>query len=147
MNDVMLKRARHVITEIQRTTEAASSLEKNDFIKFGQLMNESHNSLRDDYEVSSKELDILVSIARGVNGVLGSRLTGAGFGGCTVTLLRQDAVQEVIHLIKEKLAWCKVLMAVLKITEWFSNNNNNHSEIYYYYSLKIKFMYVSWECY
>lgn len=91
-----------MVTEIQRAVDAAQSLETNDFLKFGQLMNDSHNSLRDDYEVSSKELDILVTIARGVDGVLGSRLTGAGFGGCTVTLLREDVVDKVIGLIKEK---------------------------------------------
>ncbi|XP_058790475.1 galactokinase-like isoform X2 [Phymastichus coffea] len=82
----------------------ASSLENNDFVRFGQLMNESHNSLRDDYEVSSEELDCLVSIARSVDGVLGTRLTGAGFGGCTVTLLKKDAVDNVIKQIKEKYA-------------------------------------------
>lgn len=107
-SEVTIKRARHVITEIQRTLEAAKSLEKNDFVQFGKLMNESHNSLRDDYEVSSKELDTLVTIARGVDGVLGSRLTGAGFGGCTVTLLKTSVVETVINLIKEKLVVFKV---------------------------------------
>lgn len=101
-SEVTVKRARHVITEIQRTLEAAGSLEKNDFVQFGRLMNESHNSLRDDYEVSSKELETLVEIARGVDGVLGSRLTGAGFGGCTVTLLKAGVVDTVVNLIKEK---------------------------------------------
>ncbi|KAG7189460.1 hypothetical protein KM043_017156 [Ampulex compressa] len=98
----MIMRARHVVTEIQRTTAAAEALEKGDFQKFGQLMNESHDSLRDDYEVSSKELNTLVSAAREVNGVLGSRLTGAGFGGCTVTLIRKDAVDDVVKHIKDK---------------------------------------------
>ena len=101
-SETTIKRARHVITEIQRTLEAANSLEANDFIKFGKLMNDSHNSLRDDYEVSSKELDTLVNIARSVDGVLGSRLTGAGFGGCTVTLLRKNVVDTVIQQIKQK---------------------------------------------
>lgn len=101
-SEVTIKRVRHVITEIQRALEAAASLEKNDFVKFGKLMNESHDSLRDDYEVSSKELNSLVTIARGVDGVLGSRLTGAGFGGCTVTLLKQNVVDTVIKLIKEQ---------------------------------------------
>lgn len=98
----MIKRARHVITEIQRCLEAAVALENGDLMKFGILMNESHNSLRDDYEVSSPELDILVSAAREVEGVVGSRLTGAGFGGCTVTLLRKDAVERAIKHIKKK---------------------------------------------
>lgn len=101
-SEVMIKRARHVITEIQRCLEAAVALENGDLMKFGILMNESHNSLRDDYEVSSPELDILVSAAREVEGVVGSRLTGAGFGGCTVTLLRKDAVERAIKHIKKK---------------------------------------------
>ncbi|XP_014214657.1 galactokinase-like [Copidosoma floridanum] len=101
-SEVTVKRARHVISEIKRALEAAQSLENNELERFGRLMNESHDSLRDDYEVSSKELDTLVSIARGVDGVLGSRLTGAGFGGCTVTLLKRDAVDTVIRLVKEK---------------------------------------------
>lgn len=101
-SDRVVKRARHVITEIQRTLDAAVALEKGDFQQFGRLMNESHDSLRDDYEVSSKELDSLVSAAREVDGVLGSRLTGAGFGGCTVTLLRKDTVDKTIQHIKAK---------------------------------------------
>ncbi|XP_024874289.1 galactokinase-like isoform X1 [Temnothorax curvispinosus] len=101
-SDCIVKRARHVVTEIQRTLNAAVALEKGDFQQFGRLMNESHDSLRDDYEVSSKELDSLVSAAREVDGVLGSRLTGAGFGGCTVTLLRKDAVDKAIQHMKAK---------------------------------------------
>lgn len=97
-----VRRARHVVTEIQRTQDAAVALEKGDFQLFGRLMNESHDSLRDDYEVSSKELDSLVSAAREVEGVLGSRLTGAGFGGCTVTLLRKDAINKAILHMKAK---------------------------------------------
>jgi len=100
-----VRRARHVVTEIQRTQDAAVALEKGDFQLFGRLMNESHDSLRDDYEVSSKELDSLVSAAREVDGVLGSRLTGAGFGGCTVTLLRKDAVNKAIQHMKAKLVF------------------------------------------
>ncbi|KAK1119002.1 hypothetical protein K0M31_013776 [Melipona bicolor] len=98
----MIKRTRHVITEIQRTIEAVDALEKGDFNKFGQLMNESHDSLKNDYEVSSIELDTLVAAAREINGVLGSRLTGAGFGGCTVTLLKKDVIDETINHIKAK---------------------------------------------
>lgn len=102
MPDVMVKRARHVITEIKRTLEAASALENGKFQVFGRLMNESHNSLRDDYEVSSQELDTLVNAARECNGVIGSRLTGAGFGGCTVTLLLKTSVDQVISHLKAK---------------------------------------------
>ncbi|XP_017887703.1 galactokinase-like [Ceratina calcarata] len=98
----MIKRARHVVTEIQRALDAAAALEKGDFNEFGRLMNESHDSLRNDYEVSSAELDALVTAARGVDGVLGSRLTGAGFGGCTVTLLKKEAIDEAVKRIKAK---------------------------------------------
>lgn len=98
-----MRRARHVITEILRTLDAATALENGDFQRFGQLMNESHDSLRDDYEVSSKELDSLVTAAREIDGVLGSRLTGAGFGGCTVTLLRKNAVDKAIQHMRAKL--------------------------------------------
>ncbi|KAL6261739.1 hypothetical protein P5V15_006830 [Pogonomyrmex californicus] len=101
-SDRIVKRARHVITEIQRTLDAAVALEKGDFQQFGRLMSESHDSLRDDYEVSSEELDTLVSATREVDGVLGSRLTGAGFGGCTVTLLKKDAVNKAIRHMKAK---------------------------------------------
>ena len=103
--EITIRRAHHVITEIKRTLEAASALQSGDLLKFGSLMNQSHDSLRDDYEVSSQELDILVSAAREVKGVMGSRLTGAGFGGCTVTLLRKDSIGEVIKHIKNKLVF------------------------------------------
>ncbi|XP_076248306.1 galactokinase [Calliopsis andreniformis] len=98
----MIKRTRHVVTEIQRTVDAAAALEKGDFVKFGQLMNESHDSLKNDYNVSSVELDTLVSAAREVEGVLGSRLTGAGFGGCTVTLLKTEVIDEAINHMTAK---------------------------------------------
>ncbi|XP_015511364.1 galactokinase [Neodiprion lecontei] len=100
--EMLIKRARHVITEISRTVAAAQALEEGSFVKFGQLMNESHDSLQKDYEVSSQELDSLVSAAREIRGVLGSRLTGAGFGGCTVTLVKKDSVDELIKNIKQK---------------------------------------------
>ncbi|KAK9502483.1 hypothetical protein O3M35_011255 [Rhynocoris fuscipes] len=83
---VIYKRARHVVTENARTVAAADALKNNDFITFGKLMIESHNSLRDDFEVSCRELNQLVDIAISVDGVYGSRMTGAGFGGCTVSL-------------------------------------------------------------
>lgn len=83
----IVKRARHAITEIKRTTDAADALKAKDYKKMGELMIASHNSLRDDYEVSCPELDQLVELALQVDGVLGSRMTGGGFGGCTVTLV------------------------------------------------------------
>eukprot|EP00058_Branchiostoma_floridae_P025260 XP_002610750.1 hypothetical protein BRAFLDRAFT_90953 [Branchiostoma floridae] len=98
----VLCRARHVIGEIRRTTEAAEALRARDYAKFGKLMVESHNSLRDDYEVSCAELDTLVSAAMECTGVYGSRMTGGGFGGCTVTLLSATAVQDTIGHIKKK---------------------------------------------
>ena len=86
------RRCRHVISEIERTRKAVGLLKSNDLSGFGRLMAESHNSLRIDYEVSGEELDLLVRIARGIDGVLGSRMTGAGFGGCTVNLVQEDAL-------------------------------------------------------
>lgn len=86
-DETLVRRARHVITEIQRTVQGAEALKDRNYQKFGSLMIESHNSLRDDYAVSCPELDSLVSLAINVEGVLGSRMTGGGFGGCTVTLV------------------------------------------------------------
>jgi galactokinase len=85
-------RARHVINENERVLQAASALSQGDAALFGSLINESHASLRDDYQVSIRELDILTEAARRVPGCYGSRLTGAGFGGCTVSLVDTDAV-------------------------------------------------------
>ena len=78
------------------------ALQNGEFEKFGQLMNESHNSLRDDFEVSCAELDELVNIARSCEGVLGSRMTGGGFGGCTVTLVKKNCVEKLQRTIEEK---------------------------------------------
>ncbi|CAG0903326.1 unnamed protein product [Darwinula stevensoni] len=97
-----LQRARHVITEIERTSKAADALKLKDYNQFGKLMVESHESLRDDYEVSCKELDELVNAAIEVDGVYGSRMTGGGFGGCTVTLLKRSSVEGVISHIQSK---------------------------------------------
>lgn len=90
--DVTLRRARHVVTEDDRCLRSVEALRAGDLEAFGKLMNQSHISLRDDYEVSCRELDLLVEAAWAVSGVLGSRMTGAGFGGCTVSLVRADAV-------------------------------------------------------
>jgi galactokinase len=103
-------RARHVIGEIARTTQAADALKAGDWPRVGQLMYASHDSLRDDFEVSCPEIDLLVELARGIGpagGVIGSRITGGGFGGCTVTLVETDKVDDVVGQItagyKEKL--------------------------------------------
>ncbi|XP_065332478.1 galactokinase-like [Cloeon dipterum] len=102
MDEVIFRRARHVIGEISRTEQAALALRVGDCEWLGRLMNESHDSLRDDYEVSCAELDQLVDLARKVDGVFGSRMTGGGFGGCTVTLVKESEVEKVISHINEK---------------------------------------------
>ncbi|XP_050542959.1 galactokinase-like [Daktulosphaira vitifoliae] len=102
INLVIYKRAKHVITEIERTKTAANVLSQGDYKKFGELMNESHNSLRDDFEVSCRELDQLVELARKVPGVLGSRMTGGGFGGCTITLVERNIVDLVVDIINSE---------------------------------------------
>lgn len=102
LDDVTYRRARHVIGEIRRTEDAANALENNNYKLFGELMLQSHNSLRDDFEVSCPELDQLVEAAMEVDGVFGSRMTGGGFGGCTVTLLKKDAVPTALEHIKKR---------------------------------------------
>jgi len=92
LSPLLYKRVRHVVTEIDRTKRAAIALKSNDLETLGKLIDQTHNSLRDDYEVSSKELNWLVDWARKQPGVLGSRLTGAGFGGCTVTLMEKEQI-------------------------------------------------------
>ena len=90
--EVCQRRARHAVYENQRTLKAVAALKANDITTFGQLMNDSHTSLRDDYEVTGIELDTLVEEAWKVPGVIGSRMTGAGFGGCTVSLVKDEAI-------------------------------------------------------
>uniref|UniRef100_A0A8C3IZX6 GHMP kinase C-terminal domain-containing protein n=1 Tax=Calidris pygmaea TaxID=425635 RepID=A0A8C3IZX6_9CHAR len=100
LGEEVYRRARHVIGEIARTVQAAKALQGKDYKTFGRLMVESHNSLRDDYEVSCPELDQLVAAALEVDGVYGSRMTGGGFGGCTVTLLEARAAERAQHHIQ-----------------------------------------------
>ncbi|KAF7249043.1 Galactokinase [Varanus komodoensis] len=100
LSEEVYRRARHVIGEIERTVGAAEALQSGDYKRFGQLMVESHNSLRDDYDVSCLELDELVSAALEIPGVYGSRMTGGGFGGCTVTLLESGAAEKVLQHIQ-----------------------------------------------
>jgi len=107
---VVRRRCRHVVTEDARVRESIEALGRGDLERFGALLNASHDSLRDDYEVSGPELDLLVRIARETEGVLGSRLTGAGFGGCTVSLVRPDAVaalREAVLARYEKECGCE----------------------------------------
>ena len=96
---VELKRARHVVSENQRVGLSAKALSEADLVRFGGLMVASHNSLRDDFEVSCPQLDLLVETALEVPGVLGSRMTGAGFGGCTVSLVATAAVTDYIERV------------------------------------------------
>lgn len=93
------KRARHAVAENQRTIEAVAALKQNDVEKFGALMNASHVSLRDDYKVSCEEIDVLVDLAWKVDGVIGSRITGGGFGGCTVSIVKNDAIADFMEKV------------------------------------------------
>lgn len=95
-DEVIRRRVRHVISEDDRVKKSVEVLNNGDLEAFGRLMNESHDSLRDDYEVSCVELDTLVEEARKVDGVLGSRMSGAGFGGCTVSLIKDESVDKYI---------------------------------------------------
>ena len=98
-SDVRIQRAKHAVYENQRTIKAVEALQKNDVALFGELMNASHVSLRDDYEVTGIELDTLVEEAWKVEGVIGSRMTGAGFGGCTVSIVKDEAVDTFIEQV------------------------------------------------
>ncbi|RKI25579.1 galactokinase [bacterium 1xD8-6] len=103
------KRARHAVYENRRTIRAVQALKDNDIALFGKLMNESHISLRDDYEVTGEELDTLVEEAWKIDGVIGSRMTGAGFGGCTVSLVKDEAVEKFMEKVgaayKERIGY------------------------------------------
>ncbi len=98
-DDVLLRRVRHVITEDDRVLKSIDALKVGDIKKFGKYMNGSHDSLRDDYEVTCPELDVMVEEARKIDGVLGSRMTGGGFGGCTVSIVEADAVDKFIEQV------------------------------------------------
>lgn len=108
-SDVRRRRAKHAVYENRRTVCAVEALKKNDLARFGQLMNESHISLRDDYEVTGIELDTLVEEAWKVEGVIGSRMTGAGFGGCTVSIVKDEAIDAFIERVgtayREKIGY------------------------------------------
>jgi galactokinase len=102
LDDLLYRRARHVVRENARTVEAAGAVRRGDWGRVGALMGASHASLRDDFEVSCRELDVLVAAAAAVGpagGVIGSRMTGGGFGGCTVSLVRRHALEEVARRV------------------------------------------------
>jgi galactokinase len=100
-DEILRRRCRHVVAENLRVQSAAEALVRGDFAEFGRLMLESHQSLRDDYQVSCPELDQLVEIARSLPGVYGSRMTGGGFGGCTVSLVRRQDVPDFVQAIAD----------------------------------------------
>ena len=98
-DEIQLQRAKHAVYENQRTIDAVTALKAGDIERFGKLMNQSHISLRDDYGVSCEEIDILVDLAWKIPGVLGSRITGGGFGGCTVSIVKDESVDTFIETI------------------------------------------------
>lgn len=100
-NPIIFKRAHHVVTENERTLQSVSVLKRNDLVTFGILMNESHESLKNDYEVTGIELDTLVSAALENERTLGARVTGAGFGGCAIALVHDDALDDVINHVTQ----------------------------------------------
>jgi galactokinase len=105
MDATVYRRARHVVSEIQRTCEMAQAIQRREWQRAGEWMYASHTSLRDDYEVSCRELDLLVDLARQLGprgGLYGSRMTGGGFGGCTVSLVEPKAVPEVVAKLRDK---------------------------------------------
>jgi galactokinase len=97
--EILYRRCRHVITEIQRVIDAAAALKQGDLEQFGKLMRQSHLSLQNDYEVSCPELDLMVEIASRQTGVYGARMTGGGFGGCTINLAKREAAQQVVERV------------------------------------------------
>jgi galactokinase len=113
LSNVLYRRCRHVLTEIQRVSDAYEAMNNNDPDTLGILMNQSHNSLRDDFEVSCSELDSLVDITRNCEGVYGSRMVGAGFGGCTLSLIKSEKTEAVITEI------CKHYGEILGHKPWY----------------------------
>jgi galactokinase len=104
LDPVVYRRAWHVVSEIERTTKAAGAIRAGRWQEAGELMYASHASLRDDFEVSCRELDVLVDLAQQIGetgGVIGSRMTGGGFGGCTVSLVRSEHVAAISGLIRD----------------------------------------------
>ncbi len=111
------KRAKHVISENQRVLDAVTALKNGNLNLFGKLMNASHNSLRHDYEVTGNELDVMVEEARQIEGVLGARMTGAGFGGCAVALVRNDAIERFTSRVGERYQERTGLQAIFYVSE------------------------------
>ncbi|HEU4833672.1 MAG TPA: galactokinase, partial [Pyrinomonadaceae bacterium] len=123
--EVIYRRCRHVITENARVIEAGEALERHNLSRFGRLMGESHVSLRDDYEVSSDELDLMVELAQKVEGVYGARMTGGGFGGSTVNLVREDKADG----FRERVAEEYERVTGLKPEIYVTNAGNGAEEV------------------
>jgi galactokinase len=115
--DTIRQRVEHVITEDDRVLKSVEALSNNDLPAFGWLMTASHTSLRDLYEVTGPELDTLVAEALRIDGVLGSRMTGAGFGGCTVSIVREDAVEKFMEQVGENYRRITGLTASFYVSE------------------------------
>ncbi len=98
-SEIRQKRAKHAVYENQRTIKAVEALKNNEIELFGKLMNASHESLKNDYEVSCEEVDVLVELAQSIPGVLGSRITGGGFGGCTVSIVKNEVIDQFIEVV------------------------------------------------
>jgi len=115
-SEVRQRRAKHAVYENQRTIRAVEALRSNDVKLFGEMMNASHVSLRDDYEVTGIELDTLTEEAWKIEGVIGSRMTGAGFGGCTVSIVKEEAIEAFIDKVgkayQEKIGYAADFYAV-----------------------------------
>ena len=110
---IVYKRCEYVVRENARVLEACNDLKRGDFAEFGRKMFESHAGLRDDYQVSSSELDLLVEIASQAHGVLGARMMGAGFGGCTINVVEESHVQEFSRIVSDE--YCKRLGGYVKL--------------------------------
>ncbi|QDU85560.1 Galactokinase [Planctomycetes bacterium Pla163] len=123
LSDELVRRGRHVFGELERTHAARTALVRGDVAGFGRAMTASHESLRDDYQVSTPELDTLVDAATAVPGVLGSRLTGAGFGGCTVVLLEREARDELVEAVGRAY---RARFGREPVTEFFGGGDGPH---------------------
>jgi galactokinase len=116
MYERVYRRCRHVIAENDRVQKAAGALTRGELVRFGELMNQSHASLREDYEVSCSELDALVEAARRCTGVYGARMTGGGFGGCTVNIVRAESVDSFCEQVRVEYAAATALKAEVYVT-------------------------------
>jgi galactokinase len=121
--EVIRKRCWHVVSEIQRVKDAVQALRQRDLFWFGELMRRSHSSLRDNYEVSCRELDLMVEIASHQKGLIGARMTGGGFGGCTINLVRRDSAEQFKANVTSEYAHATGVTPEIYITEASSGVN------------------------